>query len=212
MEENKEEIAKLNNDNIENENKNKNINENLDEVPEPNITEEEMKSIINYINTWDYEKYERDLEVREALLLLRNKMKQEEEEKEKQLKQLKKKEDIITETNINNDTNQNIKKIFEEEKIEGDNKYFTNYNDNNNSHENVFKDELSEQEKEFLEKNWNRSTKPDFGEKIVNEKGDKEIVINENMKVKKVNNYMLLILLLLYRIIMRKFELKKWKI
>ena len=213
MEENKEEIANPKNDNIENENKNENLNENIDELPEPNITEEEMKSIINYINTWDYEKYERDLEVREALLLLRNKMKQEEEEKkEKQLKQLKKKEDIITEEKINNDNNQNIKKIFEEEKIEGDNKFFTSYNDNNNNHENVFKDELSEQEKEFLEKNWNRSTKPDFGEKIVNEKGDKEIVINENTKVKKVNNYILLILLLLYRIIMRKSELKKWKI
>ena len=31
----------------------------------------------------------------------------------------------------------------------------------------------------MLEKNWNSSTKPDYGEKIVNEKGDKEIIINK---------------------------------
>ena len=182
MEENKEEANK----NINNINEDQNLSQEKVELPEPEISEEEMKNIIDYINTWDYEKYEKDMEVREALLLLRHKMKQEEEEKEKQLNELKRKENIITESNINKDNTDNIKNYFEEEKIEGNNKYFTKYNENNNI--NAFKDELSEQEKEYLEKNWNRSTRPEFGEKIVNEKGDKEIIMtnNDDKKVKKV--------------------------
>ena len=182
MEERKEEIDM--NNTIEN--KEQNLNEKKDDAPEPEISEEEMKNIINYINTWDYEKYEKDMEVREALLLLRNKMIQEEEEKEKQLNELRKKENLISESNIKNDNTENIKNYFEEENIEGDDKYLTKYDENKNI--NVFKDELSEKEKEYLEKNWNRSTKPEFGEKIVNEKGDKEIIIcnNNDMKEKKV--------------------------
>ena len=186
MEDNKEEIVDINNDNNEVDNKNNNIKENTDELPEPDITEEEMKGIINYINTWDSEKYQRDLEVREALLLLRHKMKEEEKEKEKQLNDLKKKELIIPDPDINKDNNKNSK-IFEEEKIEANNENNTQNTNNNNI--NVFKDDLSEKEKEILEKNWNSSTKPELGEKIVNEKGDKEIVINEDKTNKKVNNF-----------------------
>jgi hypothetical protein len=186
MEDNKEEIADINNDNNEVDNKNNYIKENTDELPEPDITEEEMKGIINYINTWDFEKYQRDLEVREALLLLRHKMKEEEKEKEKQLNDLKKKESIIPSPDINKDNSKNSK-IFEEEKIEADNENNTQNINNNNI--NVFKDDLSEKEKEILEKNWNSSTKPELGEKIVNEKGDKEIVINEDKTNKKVNNF-----------------------
>ena len=187
MEENRgEETAYQNKDNPK---EISNINENNEELPEPEITEEEMKNIINYINTWDYEKYKRDSEIREALLLLKNKMNQEELEKDKQLNELKRKENIIFETNINKDTNDNnnynesIKNYFEEEKIEGDNKYYTKYIENNNN--NVFRDELSEKEKEYLEKNWNRSTRPEFGEKIVNVKGDKEIIIYNNDEKKE---------------------------
>ncbi len=178
MEEKKEEINPAN--------LNKDLNENQEELPEPEISEEEMKNIINYINTLDYDKYERDMEVREALLLLRNKMKQEEEEKERQINELKRQENLISESDINKDKTENLKIYFEEEKIEGDNKYLTKYTDNNNI--NVFKDELSKKEKEYLEKKWNRSTKPEFGEKIINEKGDKEIIIpdNKGQKEKKV--------------------------
>jgi len=186
MEENKEEISNSNNINVINQGGN--LNKNNEELPEPEITEEEMKSIINYINNWDYEKYERDLEVREALLLLRDKMKKDEKEKEKQFNELKRKENLTSEKRDNKEE-ENIKNYFEEEKTEQDNKYYTKYNENNNI--NVFKDELSEQEKEFLEKNWNRSTKPEFGEKIVNEKGDKEKIIynSDDKKEKKVNNF-----------------------
>ena len=188
MEENKEEINP--------ENLDKDLKEKAEELPEPEISEEEMKSIIDYINTWDYEKYERDMEVREALLLLRNKMKQEEEEKEKQINELRRKENLIAESDINKNETDSIKNYFKEEKIEGDNKYLTKYTNNNDP--NVFKDELSEKEKEYLEKNWNRSTRPEFGEKIVNEKGDKEIVIpnKEDKKEKKVRNYFIIILII----------------
>ena len=154
-----------------------NINTKLDDLPEPEISENEMKEIIDFINNWDYEKYERDSEVREALLLLRNKMKQEEKEKEKKLEELliKEKNDIIN--------NQNKNDEYKEEDIEEENKYNDELNYNNKAN-----NELSEQEKEELEKNWNSSTKPEYGEKIVNEKGDKEIIINNDRKTKKVNS------------------------
>jgi hypothetical protein len=186
MEETKQEVTDSEEKNLDvnqNTNENENIN-NINDLPEPDITEEEMKNIINYINTWDYEKYERDSEVREALLLLRTKMKQEEEEREKKLNELKRKENIISETNINNGDEGN-KIDFKEEKIDVDQKNMTVINDNNNI--NVFRDELSEKEKELLEKNWKTSTKPEFGEKIINEKGDKEIIRDENKVAKKVS-------------------------
>ena len=161
MEENKENLN--NKDDINN-------NENINDLPEPEITENEMKEIIDFINNWDYEKYERDSEVREALLLLRSKMKKEEAEKEKQLDELRvkeknKKDDKEEEEFKTNKTNIIEPQLNSYEKI--------NY-------------ELDEKEKELLEKNWNSSTKPEYGEKIVNEKGDKEIIINNDNKPKKV--------------------------
>ena len=161
---------------------NVNNNINIDDQPEPEITESEMKEIIDFINNWDYEKYERDSEVREALLLLRSKMKKEEEEKAQQLKELriKEKNEIIN-NQINNDN-------IEEEENQNDNLY-TPDQINNNNKINV---ELSEKEKEMLEKNWNSSTKPDYGEKIVNEKGDKEIIINNDKNEKKMKKVILL--------------------
>ena len=159
------------------------LEDNINEVPEPEISEEEMKNIINYINSLDYEKYEKDMEVREALLLLKNKMKKEEEEKRQELNNLKMKENQNDEIILNNDNSKLVTDNYEEETIEKDNNLKYNENDNLN----IFKDKLSEKEKEILEKNWIKSTKPEFGEKIVNEKGDKEIIINNNKeKSKKV--------------------------
>ena len=164
-----------NGDNVKN-------NINIDEQPEPEITENEMKEIIDFINNWDYEKYERDSEVREALLLLRSKMKKEEEEKAQQLKELriKEKNEIIN--------NQNDNDNIEEKENQNDNLYIPDQINNNNK----INVELSEKEKEMLEKNWNSSTKPDYGEKIVNEKGDKEIIINNDKNDKKMKKVILL--------------------
>ena len=147
------------------------------DLPEPEISENEMKEIIDFINNWDYEKYERDSEVREALLLLRSKMKQEEKEKEKKLEELR-----IKEKNDKLNNKDEDDEIFIEEDIEDGNKNKEEIQNNNKAN-----NELSEQEKEILEKNWNSSTKPEYGEKIVNEKGDKEIIINNDKMMKKVN-------------------------
>jgi len=164
-----------NGDNVKN-------NINIDEQPEPEITENEMKEIIDCIKNWDYEKFERDSEVREALLLLRSKMKKEEEEKAQQLKELriKEKNEIIN--------NQNDNDNIEEKENQNDNLYIPDQINNNNK----INVELSEKEKEMLEKNWNSSTKPDYGEKIVNEKGDKEIIINNDKNDKKMKKVILL--------------------
>ena len=170
-----EEKEKENYSNIEND------NTKLNDLPEPEISENEMKEIIDFINNWDYEKYERDSEVREALLLLRNKMKQEEKEKDKKFEELRKKEKNDKKNNINKDDD-----IYKEEDIKDDNKY--NDEIENKNKVNI---ELSEQEKEILEKNWNSSTKPDYGEKIVNEKGDKEIIINNDKNDKKMKKVIL---------------------
>ena len=159
-----------------------NFNQNIDNLPEPEITENEMKEIIDFINNWDYEKYERDSEVREALLLLRSKMKKEEEEKAQQLEELriKEKNEIIN--------NQNDNDNIEEKENQNDNLYIPDQINNNNK----INVELSEKEKEMLEKNWNSSTKPDYGEKTVNEKGDKEIIINNDKNDKKMKKVILL--------------------
>ena len=150
----------------------------LNDLPEPEISENEMKEIIEFINNWDYEKYERDSEVREALLLLRSKMKQEEKEKDKKFEELRKREKNDKKNNINKDDDD----LYKEEDIKDDNKYSDEIENKNKV--NI---ELSEQEKEILEKNWNSSTRPEYGEKIVNEKGDKEIIINNDKKMNKVS-------------------------
>ena len=179
MEEMKEEIP----------NKDDNTQTNVDDLPEPEISENELKDIIDFINNWDYEKYERDSEVREALLLLRNKMKKEEEEKVQKLNELRLKEKNENIQKENKDIN-----IIEEDKNEKD--IFISDQLDNNKINNVIHEEFSEKEKEMLEKNWNSSTKPEYGEKIVNEKGDKEIIINNNENQSKKVIYIHIMILL----------------
>ena len=157
-----------------------NIEENPDDKE---ITEKEIKEIIDYMSTWTIEKYEKDHEIREALQLLKNKMIKDEKEKEIMMEELRKKENIAQATDINKEDVKEEQITFkEDEKITADNKI----NDNKNNEE-VFKDNLDEDQKKLLEKTWNKSTKPEFGEKIINEKGDKEIIIpnDKDKKTKK---------------------------
>ena len=140
------------------------------------ISEEEMNDIISYINSWDYEKYERDMEIREALQLLKNKMLKDEKEKEEKLNQLREKEkrDMIenkilndnnnnqnqNEDNNNNNNNNNN----EQETNNLINTNYYNYNNDNLNNENDINNnnnyqELTEEEKLNLEKNWNSSVK-----------------------------------------------------
>ena len=173
----------INKESIKEEEKNNDINtqENNDDKE---VTEKEIKEIIDYISTWTVEKYEKDHEIREALQLLKNKMIKEEKEKENRMNELRRKEGIVQETDINKDNNIKEKQVIfkEDEKIKTDNVI----NDNKNNEE-VFKDNLDDDQKKILEKTWNKSTKPEFGEKIINEKGDKEIITTDDKdkKIKK---------------------------
>ena len=139
------------------------------------ISEEEMNDIISYINSWDYEKYERDMEIREALQLLKNKMLKDEKEKEEKLNQLREKEkrDMIenkilndnnNNQNQNEDNNNNNNNNNEQETNNLINTNYYNYNTDNLNNENDINNnnnyqELTEEEKLNLEKNWNSSVK-----------------------------------------------------
>ena len=122
-----------------------------------------------------YEKYTKDHEIREALQLLRNKMLKEEMEKENHLNYIKGKETIITDADKNKESESvedKLNKILKKEAPK-------------NNNEEVFNKTLNPEQKELLEKTWNKSTKPELGDKIINEKGDKEIVIEDkNNKIK----------------------------
>jgi len=153
------------------------------------ITENEMNDIIAYINSWDYEKYQRDKEIREAFQLLKSKMIKDEKEKEKELKKLKKIEQNYTLSGVKTNQNENIEENINY--IENNNNYDINITNNNNNEEQINNDkkeikELTNEEKIILEKNWNNSTKIERNGQVINEKGDKDILINnENLEEKK---------------------------
>ena len=171
------------------------------------ITENEMNDIIAYINSWDYEKYQRDKEIREAFQLLKSKMIKDEKEKEKELKKLKKIEQNYTLSGVKKNQNENIEENINY--IENNNNYDINITNNiNNNEEQINNDkkeikELTNEEKIILEKNWNNSTKIERNGQVINEKGDKDILINnENLEEKKndklIVKYIYLLLLLLF--------------
>lgn len=85
-------------------------------ITESNIDEEEMNKIIGYIGNLDYEKYARDLEIREALQLIKNKMDQEKqnEDDDKQKHQ----PGIIEHNQSLKQDNEVIKEKEEEVKVE----------------------------------------------------------------------------------------------
>jgi len=155
--------------------------EDEDEDFNDRITENEMNDIIAYINSWDYEKYQRDKEIREAFQLLKSKMIKDEKEKEKELNKLKKTEYNYTLKGVNynqdeKEDNNNIEKN-------------TNYIENNNNEEQFDKNketkELTNEEKIILEKNWNNSTKIERNGQVINEKGDKDIILNNEILEEK---------------------------
>ena len=111
MKKNKIEEKKENNDeNKENKNENMNKNEeiknerniNLEETDDE-INKEDINNIVDYLTNLDFEKYSRDMEIKEALMVLKTKMDKDQEikEKEKQIKD--EKTTIISENNINSD-------------------------------------------------------------------------------------------------------------
>ena len=133
------------NDNNENEQNKEEINKNIDNKdinPPPLETEEEdginkedIKDIVDYLSNLDYEKYSRDMEIKEALMILKTKMDKYQEEKGKEQEIQNEKIKIIEDNNLtifnkNKDLNQNNN---DEEKI--------NYQNQNKIYMNKIEDE-----------------------------------------------------------------------
>ena len=60
-----------------------------------------MKNIINYINKLDYDKYAKDMEIREALQLIKNKMEREAHDKQELTQKVEGTNKVINETEKN---------------------------------------------------------------------------------------------------------------
>ena len=168
--------------------------EDEDENYNDRITENEMNDIIAYINSWDYEKYQRDKEIREAFQLLKSKMIKDENEKEKELNKLKKTEYNYTLNGVKmkQNENENINNLEDNlNYIEKDNEYNINQINNNEEQFDKKKEttkELTNEEKIILEKNWNNSTKIERNGQVINEKGDKDIILNNEILEENKND------------------------
>ena len=115
MELEKQEETKIENKetNVENSNNNP-TEEKIDykniSLEDDDLNKEDIDEIVDYLKDLDYEKYAHDMEIREALELLKSKMKKDEEEKRKT------EQKVI----INEDKNININKNERKENEEGE--------------------------------------------------------------------------------------------
>ena len=113
---------------------------------EEDIVENEMDDIIKYINGLSFEQYQKDMEIKEALQLIKSKMIKEEEEKLQKMK-----EEYQQEINqnfflrntafINNNNEQNSKE------------------ETNKEEKQDIKNQQSKEDIEVLESNWNNSVR-----------------------------------------------------
>ena len=112
------------------------------EQEEEEINKEDIKDIVDYLSNLDYEKYSRDMEIKEALMVLKTKMDkiQEENIKEKEMKDEKVK--IIEDKNatiFNNKEASENKEKKEENTLSANNR-----NENENLNNNIKGDEIKE--------------------------------------------------------------------
>ena len=78
------------------------IKENVDlEENDDGINKEDIDNIVNYLTNLDFEKYSRDMEIKEALMVLKTKMDKEQEIKEKEKQIENEKVIIINDNKIN---------------------------------------------------------------------------------------------------------------
>ena len=119
--ENKEEINNSEEKKENNEEKNEKIKEELDlEETDDGINKEDINNIVDYLTNLDFEKYSRDMEIKEALMVLKAKMDKDQEIKEKEKAiDNKDKVTIIEDNNIisNNKTEEKIINKIEDKKI-----------------------------------------------------------------------------------------------
>ena len=95
-EENKNEIMENNEENDKNGNKIDDLGEKDEE-----INKEDINSIVEYLQNLDFNKYSRDMEIKEALMVLKTKMDKDQEIKEKKEQAEKDKITIIEDNNNN---------------------------------------------------------------------------------------------------------------
>ena len=120
-----------NNENIENKVENKEEKENINAIEEDKkeenddkkkeeidleetddgINKEDINNIVDYLTNLDFEKYSRDMEIREALMVLKTKMDKDQEIKEKEKQIEKDKVTIIEDNNKTENDLQNTKVI-----------------------------------------------------------------------------------------------------
>ena len=139
------------------------------------INKNEINDIVSYLNNLDYEKYNRDMEIKEALELLKSKMIKEKEEKE---------------ANNNNNEQNNKEEIKENNNNENNNNNINNENNNNNINNNNNKIENKEEEKNVNNNNNNiiKEEKPiiDENEEKKKEEIEKYHIAEKISKTKKM--------------------------
>ena len=109
-------------ENIENTNKieknEKKEEKNEDKINEPldleenndgiDINKEDINNIVDYLTNLDFEKYSRDMEIKEALMVLKTKMDKDQELKEKEIQMNEDKVTIIEGNTINNKKSEDL--------------------------------------------------------------------------------------------------------
>lgn len=137
MEENIED-AKQNNEKKDNINEVNNLDnkDNLTlDVEQDEINKDDIKEIVDYLSHLDYEKYSRDMEIKEALMILKTKMDKIKDEKEKEIENREIIEDNnLTIYNNHNEENKNKEETADESKI-----IYKNENGNKNNLNNDIK-------------------------------------------------------------------------
>ena len=149
--EEKNENKKEEKENSESKNENNNIdiknNNLLLETEEDEIKQEDIKDIVDYLSNLDYEKYSRDMEIKEALMILKTKMEKIKEENDKEQEKQNEKIKIIEDNNLtiynkkNDENNYENNDENKEEIINEQNTLNINRNENEN---NIINNEIKE--------------------------------------------------------------------
>ena len=114
------------------------------EQEEEEINKEDIKDIVDYLSNLDYEKYSRDMEIKEALMVLKTKMDKIQEENIKEKEMQDKKIKIIEDKNatiFNNKEASENKEKKEENTLSVSNR---NQNENENLNNNIKSEEIKE--------------------------------------------------------------------
>ena len=135
---------------VENGNENeKGIEENKDplEVGEDEINKEDIDNIVDFLSHLDYEKYSRDMEIKEALMILKTKFDKDQEQKDKEAETQNEKIKIIEDKNLTiyKDKDKNNEQNLNEENI------ITNNKNQKNGNENNIKDNEMKENKEIID-------------------------------------------------------------